>query len=99
MVERQGYTIVHAARKLRIKLPTAKVILKNYRKKGEVLDKPSTRRERVAPEALSEGLAGNVEGRTGETRENEAGGLIFEPYRPFVILLANYNAGFFPIFM
>ena len=63
MVERQGHTIVHASRKLRIKLPTAKVILKNYRSKGEVLDKPSTRRERKTAETLSEEVAVIVEER------------------------------------
>lgn len=44
MIEKEGATIVRAAKKLRIKLPTAKVILRNYRKKGVVLDKASTRR-------------------------------------------------------
>lgn len=63
MVEREGSTIVQSARKLRIKLPTAKVILKNYRQKGEVLDKPSTRRDKVPPEELSQPLAEDAEER------------------------------------
>jgi transposase len=39
MVEVEEMTISKAAKKLCIKLPTAKVILSNYRKKGVILKK------------------------------------------------------------
>ncbi len=41
MVEKLKITIVRAAKVLRIKLPTAKVILMNYRKYGRVFHKKS----------------------------------------------------------
>lgn len=50
MVEGEATTIARAAAKLRIKLPTAKVILRNYRKRGEILDKRCTRREASSAE-------------------------------------------------
>jgi len=39
MVEKQKIGVTRAARKLRLKIPTAKVILSSYRKKGVVFQK------------------------------------------------------------
>lgn len=39
MIENENLTISRAAKKLHIKLPTAKVILSNYRKKGKIFNK------------------------------------------------------------
>jgi hypothetical protein len=41
MVEEQGFGVTKAAKQLRVKLPTAKVILSNYRKKGHIYTKKS----------------------------------------------------------
>jgi len=41
MVEVQKIGVSKAARKLRIKIPTAKVILSSYRKKGKIFMKKS----------------------------------------------------------
>jgi hypothetical protein len=99
MVEQQGTTIVQSARKLRIKLPTAKVILKNYRQKGEVLDKPSTRREKVTPEELSHHFADDLEEREEPQRQAEVQGVSVEQWQSYIIFLPNYNTTFFPVCM
>ena len=51
MVEEQGHGVSKAAKKLRIKVPTAKVILSNYRKKGRIYSKKN---ERTAAESQPE---------------------------------------------
>lgn len=99
MVEQQGITIVQSARKLRIKLPTAKVILKNYRQKGEVLDKPSTRREKVPTEETSHHFAQDLEEREDPESQVEAPGVPLEQWQSYVIFLPNYNTTFLPVYM
>lgn len=41
MAIEKGLGVTRAARQLRIKVPTAKVILSNYRKKGKIYKKKS----------------------------------------------------------
>lgn len=96
MIEREGVTIVRAAKKLRIKLPTAKVILRNYRKKGVILDKASTRREKEVLEAAFEGI---VEAAGPEKVEEELGGeqgvSLLEPCPYYIIYFGDYSHSFF----
>ena len=51
LIEKEGYGVTKAARQLRVKIPTAKVILSNYRKKGHIYLKKN---DKTAPKQAVE---------------------------------------------
>jgi SET domain-containing protein len=69
-------TITRAAKKLHIKLPTAKVILSNYRKKGEILKKKSVPKYE---EKSSNQAQERVEAGGQEASEEAPGMSLIEP--------------------
>jgi SET domain-containing protein len=77
-------TITRAAKKLHIKLPTAKVILSNYRKKGEILKKKSVPKYE---EKSSNQAQERVEAGGQEASEEAPGMSLIEPC-PYLYILA-----------
>lgn len=87
MVENEGITIPRASKKLHIKLPTAKVILSNYRKKGEILDKKVTRKSEELPFSPSEAVSTPAEPEVSQKTPENA---LPEPFPYFYFCYANY---------
>jgi hypothetical protein len=45
LIDNEGLTILRASKRLHIKVPTAKIILSNYRKKGKIFNKKIEEKE------------------------------------------------------